>query len=180
MGPQKLLADVREYGIVHLGACISPFNAWLIMRGLVTLPLRMKQHADNALKVARFLQSRSGVTAVRYPGLEGHPQYAVAQKQMTQHAGMLNFSLEIELLENFEFLKTLNMIKHAVSLGHDQSLILFIPTIFFFEDMVNFDERQQEKYTHIMGEGVYRFSVGIEDAEAIINDLDQALRKVGL
>jgi len=180
MGPRKLLADVREYGIVHLGACISPFNAWLIMRGLVTLPLRMKQHAENGLKVARFLQSRPGVANVRYPGLEDHPQYTVAKKQMNGNAGMLNFSLEIELLQNFEFLKALKMIKHAVSLGHDQSLILFIPTIFFFEDMVNFNERQQEKYTKIMGEGIYRFSVGIEDADAIIDDLDLALKKVGL
>jgi cystathionine beta-lyase/cystathionine gamma-synthase len=180
MGPCKLLADVREYGIVHLGACISPFNAWLIMRGLVTLPLRMKQHAENALKVARFLKSCPGVTNVRYPGLEDHPQHAVAKKQMSGNAGMLNFSLEIELLQNFEFLKALKLIKHAVSLGHDQSLILFIPTIFFFEDMVNFDERQQEKYAKIMGEGIYRLSVGIEDADAIINDLDQAFDKVGL
>jgi len=180
MGPRKLLADVREYGIVHLGACISPFNAWLIMRGLVTLPLRMKQHAENGLKVARFLQSRPGVANVRYPGLENHPQYTVAKKQMNGNAGMLNFSLEIELLQNFDFLKALKMIKHAVSLGHDQSLILFIPTIFFFEDMVNFNERQQEKYTNIMGEGIYRFSVGIEDADAIITDLEQAFDKVGL
>jgi len=150
------------------------------MRGLVTLPLRMKQHAENGLKVARFLQSRPGVANVRYPGLEDHPQYTVAKKQMNGNAGMLNFSLEIELLQNFEFLKALKMIKHAVSLGHDQSLILFIPTIFFFEDMVNFNERQQEKYTKIMGEGIYRFSVGIEDADAIIDDLDLALKKVGL
>jgi cystathionine beta-lyase/cystathionine gamma-synthase len=180
MGPRKLLADVREYGIVHLGACISPFNAWLIMRGLVTLPLRIRQHAENALKVARFLQSRPGVTHVRYPGLEDHPQHAVAQKQMTGYAGMLNFSLETELLQNFAFLKELRMIKHAVSLGHDQSLILFIPTVFFFEDMVNFDDRQQEKYASIMGDGIYRLSVGLEDAGAIVEDLDQAFKKVGL
>lgn len=180
MGPRKLLADVREYGIVHLGACISPFNAWLIMRGLVTLPLRMKQHAENALKIARFLQSRPGVTNVRYPGLEDHPQHAVARKQMSGYAGMLNFSLEIELLRNFDVLKAFTLIKHAVSLGHDQSLILFIPTVFFFDDMVNFDERQQEKYAAVMGEGIFRFSVGLEDPDAIINDLEQALSKVGL
>lgn len=180
MGPRKLLADVREYGIVHLGACISPFNAWLIMRGLVTLPLRMKKHADNALKVAQFLKSHPGVSQVRYPGLADHPQHAVAQKQMTGFSGMLNFSLDIELLQNFTFLKELHMIKHAVSLGHDQSLILYIPTVFFFEDMVKFDDVQKEKYTKIMGEGIYRFSVGIENADDIMEDLDQAMNKVGL
>ncbi|MCG6911102.1 MAG: PLP-dependent aspartate aminotransferase family protein [Deltaproteobacteria bacterium] len=180
VGPRKLLADVREYGIVHLGACISPFNAWLIMRGLVTLPLRMEKHADNAIKVAEFLQTRKGVTHVRYPGLADHPQHGLACKQMGNFSGMLNFSLEIELLRNFEFLKALQMIKHAVSLGHDQSLILFIPTVFFFEDMVNFNESQQKKYARIMGDGIYRFSVGIEDADAIIADLEQAFDRVGL
>jgi cystathionine beta-lyase/cystathionine gamma-synthase len=140
----------------------------------------MKQHAENAQKVAQFLQSRSGIAHIRYPGLENHPQHRVAKNQMSGYAGMLNFSLEIDLLQNFAFLKALKLIKHAVSLGHDQSLILFIPTVFFFDDMVNFDEQQREKYANIMGEGIYRFSVGIEDADAIIADLEQAFQKVGL
>ncbi len=180
MGPHKLLADVREYGIVHLGACISPFNAWLIMRGLVTLPLRMKQHALNAQKITEFLASQKGVFRVHYPGHPDHPQHAVAQKQMAGFSGMLNFSLNIDLLKNFEFIKALKLIRHAVSLGHDQSLILFIPTVFFFEDMVQFDEDQKEKYSQLMGDGVYRFSVGLESPEAIIEDLSQALKAVGM
>ena len=94
---------------------------------------------------------------------------------MSEFSGMMNFSLDAELMENFEFLESLEIITHAVSLGHDQSLILYIPTMFFFDDMVQFDERQKEKYTKIMGEGIFRFSVGIEDAEDIIRDLDQAL-----
>jgi len=180
MGPRQLLADIREYGIVHLGACISPFNAWLIMRGLVTLPLRMKQHALNAHKVTQFLASQTGVFRVHYPGHPDHPQYEVAQKQMSDFSGMLNFSLNLELLQNFDFIKSLRLIRHAVSLGHDQSLILFIPTVFFFEDMVQFDAHQKEKYAHIMGEGIYRFSVGLESPEVIIEDLSQALEIVGL
>lgn len=178
MGPQNLLADVREYGIVHLGACISPFNAWLIMRGLVTLPLRMQRHAENALSVARFLESRKEVTLVRYPGLESHPQHAVAANQMTGFSAMLNFSLDTDLMTNFSFLKELELITHAVSLGHDQSLIIYIPTLFFFEDMVKFDDAQKEKYSRIMGDGLFRFSVGLEDAEDIIADLEQAIEAV--
>lgn len=178
MGRQNFLADVREYGIVHLGACISPFNAWLIMRGLVTLPLRMKRHADNALKVARYLEAHSKVTQVRYPGLESHPQYQVAVAQMADFSGMLNFSLDTDLMSNFAFLKQLRLITHAVSLGHDQSLIIYIPTLFFFEDMVKFDEAQKEKYTQIMGDGVFRFSVGLENPEDIIADLDRAIKSV--
>jgi cystathionine beta-lyase/cystathionine gamma-synthase len=140
----------------------------------------MQKHAENAEKIARFLQNRKGVFKVRYPGLKDHPQHAVAVKQMQGYSGMMNFSLDLELLQNFEFLKELKIVKHAVSLGHDQSLILFIPTLFFFEDMVQFDDVQKERYTQIMGDGIYRLSVGIEDADDLIADLDQALHKVGL
>jgi len=178
MGRKKLLADVREYGIVHLGACISPFNAWLIMRGLVTLPLRMQKHSANATEVARFLESHPRVTEVRYPGLESHPQHDVAARQMSEFSGMINFSIDAELMDNFKFLENLRIITHAVSLGHDQSLILYIPTMFFFDDMVQFDEPQKAKYSKIMGEGIFRFSVGIENADDLIRDLKQALERI--
>jgi methionine-gamma-lyase len=175
LGEKKFLTDVREYGVVHLGACISPFNAWLIMRGIITLPLRMQKHSENALKVARFLESHEKVKEVRYPGLPNHPQHEVARKQMTAFSGMMNFTLHCELLQNFEFLKNLKVITHAVSLGHDQSLIYYVPTAFFFHDMVVFDEKQKEKYWGIMGDGLFRFSVGIEDPDDLIEDLAQAL-----
>jgi len=175
MGSKTLLAKIRESGVVHLGACISPFNAWLIMRGIVTLPLRMEKHSDNAMKVAEYLNSHEKVESVRYPGLASHPQYQIAKGQMTSFSGMINFSLGLELMENFEFLKKLKLIKHAVSLGHDQSLIVYVPTMFFFDDMVVFNDEQKKKYTDIMGEGIYRFSVGIEDPEDIIQDLAQAM-----
>jgi cystathionine gamma-synthase/methionine-gamma-lyase len=178
MGPKGLLARVRECGIVHLGACASPFNAWLIMRGLVTLPLRMQKHSANAMEVARFLESHPKVTRVRYPGLETHPQHDLAARQMSQFSGMMNFSIRAGLEENFRFLENLKMITHAVSLGHDQSLIIYIPTPFFFEDMVRLDEPRQQKYSNIMGEGTFRFSVGIESPEDIIGDLEQALETV--
>lgn len=175
MGRKKFLAQVREYGVVHLGVCISPFNAWLIMRGIVTLPLRMQKHADNALAAARFLESHARVRAVRYPGLASHPQHALARKQMQGFSGMMTFSLDCDLMENFAFIKRLRLITHAVSLGHDQSLIFYLPTAFFFQDMVVFGDRQKEKYSQIMGDGVFRFSVGIEDPADIVADLSQAL-----
>jgi cystathionine beta-lyase/cystathionine gamma-synthase len=175
MGNKALLAKIRESGVVHLGACISPFNAWLIMRGIVTMPLRMQKHNDNAMKVAQYLNSHKKVEHVRYPGLENHPHHQVAKTQMDGFSGMLTFSLGLELMENFEFLKKLKLIKHAVSLGHDQSLIVYVPTMFFFDDMVVFNDEQKKKYTDIMGEGIYRFSVGIEDPEDIIQNLSQAI-----
>jgi cystathionine gamma-synthase/methionine-gamma-lyase len=175
MGKKEFLKDVREYGIVHLGACISPFNAWMIMRGSITLPLRMKRHCENALKVAEFLESHPKVKSVRYPGLKSHPQHDIAKKQMTAPSAMLNFNLKAELMEHFEFIKSLNLITHAVSLGHDMSLIIYIPTAFFFDDMVVMNDVQKERYTNIMGDGIFRLSVGIEDPDDIIADLKQAL-----
>ena len=179
LGSRSFLADVREYGVVHLGACISPFNAWLIMRGVVTLPMRMRQHSENALKVARFLEAHERVAQVRYPGLASHPQHEIARQQMRDFSGMMTFSLDCELLQNFEFLKQLGLITHAVSLGHDQSLIIYLPTVFFFQDMVELPEQRKMKYWNLMGDGVFRFSVGIEDADDLIADLAQALASIG-
>jgi cystathionine gamma-synthase/methionine-gamma-lyase len=178
LGSREFLAEVREAGVVHLGACISPFNAWLIMRGIVTLPMRMRQHSENALQVARFLEAHDRVAQVRYPGLPSHPQHEIARKQMSDFSGMLTFSLDCELLENFEFLKQLRIITHAVSLGHDQSLLFYLPTVFFFRDMVELPEQKQLKYWNQMGDGVFRFSVGIEDADDLIADLAQALESL--
>jgi len=175
MGKKEFINSIRERGIVHLGACISPFNAWLIMRGLVTLPLRMRKHSKSGMKVAQFLESHDKVAFVRYPGLQSHPQHEIAKKQMNGYSGMIVFNLGLELLKNFDFLSHLNLIKHAVSLGHDQSLIYYLPTGFFFEEMVVLDDRQKQKYTNLMGEGIYRLSVGIEDPDDIIEDLSQAI-----
>ena len=178
IGPRKLMTEIREYGIVHLGACASPFNAWLIMRGSVTLPMRMQKHCENAQRVAEFLESHPKVRSVRYPGLESHPGRAVAKRQMNGFGGMLNFNLKADMMQHFEFLKRLELITYAVSLGHDQSLIYYLPTEFFFADWGAMNEAQKEKYARIMGDGVFRLSVGIEDAGDIIDDLSRALDAV--
>ena len=178
IGPKRLLADIREYGVVHLGACISPFNAWLIQRGSVTLPLRMEKHSQNALKVAEFLESHPKVKSVTYPGLKSHPAYELTKRQMEAPSGMMNFNLNAGMMTHFEFLNNLHLITHAVSLGHDQSLMIYIPTDFFFEDMVVFTHAQKEKYRRLMGEGIFRLSVGIENANDIIDDLRRALDKL--
>ena len=175
IGKQAVLKDIREYGIVHLGACISPFNAWLILRGSISLPLRMQKHSQNAQAVADYLESHPKVNLVRYPGLESHPGCTTARKQMQGFSGMLNFNLHADLMAHLKFIQDLKLITHAVSLGHDQSLIMGVQTDFFFEDLVILNERQQEKYRRLMGEGVFRLSVGIEDEKDLIDDLKQAL-----
>jgi methionine-gamma-lyase len=178
IGPRAVLTEIRERGIVHLGACISPFNAWLIMRGSVTLPIRMARHSENGQKVAEFLASHPKVNSVRYPGLKSFPEHALAARQMSGPSGMMTFNLKAELMDHFAFIERLRLITHAVSLGHDQSLIFYLPTFFFFSDMVVMNDAQKEKYTKLMGDGIFRFSVGIEDADDIIADLDQALAGV--
>jgi cystathionine beta-lyase/cystathionine gamma-synthase len=98
---------------------------------------------------------------------------------MSEFSGMMNFTLDCELLENLEFIKKLELITHAVSLGHDQSLIFYLPTAFFFQDMVELSEEKKMKYWSLMGDGVFRFSVGIENPDDIIEDLARALDAFG-
>lgn len=171
IGEKKYLDIIRAQAQVNLGATISPFNAWLIMRGCVTLPLRMKQHNDNALKVARWLKEQPAVSFVAYAGLEDGPGYEVAKKQMSPgFGGMLSFGLKADHDTHNKFVSHLKVITSAVSLGHDASLIVFIGE----------DDERQYLYPKRFSNGFFRFSVGLEDPEDIIGDLKQALEAVSL
>ena len=90
-GKQSLIGPLRGEALVHYGGVISPFNAWLILRGMATLPIRMRCHEENALKVADFLQHHTGVEKVLYPGLATHPQHQLATQQMDNFSGMISF-----------------------------------------------------------------------------------------
>ncbi len=171
LGPKAIIDEIKAEAMVNLGGAISPFNAWLIMRGAVTLPLRMKQHNENALKVAKYLESLPCVSFVAYPGLESNPQYKVAKKQMINgFSGMISFGLNTDFDTHNAFVSNLKVITSAVSLGHDESLIVFLGPK---------DERQY-LYPDEFNNGFFRFSVGLEDAEDIIEDIRQALTKVKL
>ena len=169
IGKKKYLDVIRAEAQVNLGAAISPFNAWLIMRGSVTLPLRMKQHNDNALAVARWLEAQEKVSFVAYPGLESDPGYKTAVKQMSPgFGGVLSFGLKADHDTHNRFVSYLKVITSAVSLGHDESLIVFLGE----------DDERQYLYPGRFHNGFFRFSVGIEDPEDIIADLSQALDKL--
>lgn len=171
IGKTKYLDIIRAQSQINLGATISPFNAWLIMRGSVTLPLRMRQHNENALKVAKWLEAQPNVSFVSYPGLESHKGHEVAQKQMSPgFGGVLSFGLKADHDTHNRFVSHLKLITSAVSLGHDESLIVFIG---------DNDERQY-LYPEEFHNGFFRLSVGIEDTEDIIEDIKQALDAVGL
>lgn len=170
-GKTEYLDIIRAQSQVNLGGVISPFNAWLIMRGSVTLPLRMRQHNENAMAVARWLEAQPCVSFVAYPGLESNKGHKIAKKQMAPgYGGVLSFGLKTDHDTHNRFVQRLKVITSAVSLGHDESLIVFLGE----------DDERQYLFPEEFSNGFFRFSVGIEDAVDIIGDLKQALEAVGL
>jgi cystathionine gamma-synthase/methionine-gamma-lyase len=168
IGRKELVERIRRQAMVNLGGVISPFNAWLIMRGVVTLPLRMRQHSESALKLARFLEAHPAVAFAAYPGLPSHPQHETAKRQMRAFSGVIAFGLHTDAAGHNRFLNTLKLIVPAVSIGHDESLIVYVGPS---------DERNHF-YPPEFQNGHVRFSVGLEDTEDIIADLAQALDQV--
>ena len=171
MGKTELIDQIKELAMVNYGGILSPFNAWLIARGLVTVPLRMKQHSAVALAVAEYLETCPAVRFVWYPGLKSHPQHERAVKLMNgQYSGMISFDIKGDEKTHQKFLDSLHLVTHAVSLGDVESLIVYY-------------DKNSDKLPHypaIYQEGFYRFSVGLEDAEDVIDDLRQALESCGL
>jgi cystathionine beta-lyase/cystathionine gamma-synthase len=174
LGSSSALSGVRHL-LIHLGGVLSPFNAWLIMRGMATLPLRMRTHEQNALSVAQFLESHPAVTRVTYPGLTSHPQHALAARQMRNFSGMIAFQTNNASAQKKAFADDLEFIHYAVSLGHQRSLIYYVSTAELTETSYAFTERQLESYRDWAGDGVFRFSVGLEDSVDLIADLDACL-----
>ncbi|MDR1826000.1 MAG: aminotransferase class I/II-fold pyridoxal phosphate-dependent enzyme [Bifidobacteriaceae bacterium] len=169
VGRQDLLAPIRAQGQVNLGGSISPFAAWLIMRGSVTLPLRMRQHNESGLAVAGYLEGLDRVRFVTYPGLPSHPQHDVAARQMSPgYGGMIAFGLDGDKDVHNRFVSNLRVITSAVSLGHDESLIVFLGP----------DDERQHLYPAAYHQGFFRFSVGLEDTADLIEDIDQALARL--
>lgn len=167
LGSRELLAAVRNDAMVDIGGVISPFNAWLISRGAVTLPLRLRQHSASAQVVAEFLESHPAVSRVDYPGLPSHPQFAEASRQFPAGAGgMLAFAVVGGPEDQNAFVSRLKLITSAVSLGHDESLIVQVSRD--EPHTVNFPEVYQRS-------GLLRLSVGLEDGSDLVADIAQAL-----
>ena len=176
LGRSRDLDALSLEAMVHYGGILSPFNAWLIMRGAATFPLRMKAHEENALAVARFLESHAGVKRVLYPGLASHPQHALAQRQMRNFSGMLTFQTREDGRRVAErMIDTLEVIHYAVSLGHHRSLIYWIPTEMLMQSTFRLAPDAEARYRTFADDGVFRFSVGLEDPEDLCKDLDRAL-----
>ncbi len=175
LGPEQDIADVRRGPGIHMGGALSPFNAWLIIRGAATLPVRMHAHAEGALAVASFLESHPRVTKVLYPGLPSHPQYDLACRQMKNAAGMVSFQVQDGPGAARRFAKDLHTVHYAVSLGHHRSLVVYLPTADLLKTSFRMSAEQEAAYRAYAGDGLFRLSVGLEDAADIIADLEQAL-----
>ena len=161
---------IRYEAQVNVGSVISPFNAWQIFRGAVTFPLRMERINQSSLEIAQWLEQRKHVTFVSYPGLESHPHHDLAKRQMKGFGGVISFGVEADDKTVEKFCAHLKVVTFAVSLGHDESLIFPQPS---------YDERI-DLYPSQFHKGFIRFSVGLEDPQDIIQDLNKAFPAIGL
>lgn len=153
-----------------LGASAGPFDAWLTNLGLKTFELRMQRHCENAAQVARFLEGHPSVARVFYPGLESHPGHAIAKKQMFDYGGMLSFELKGGLQAGNRMMEKVRVCSLAVSLGNVDSLISHPASM--THTKVPPEARRKMGIT----DGLVRLSVGIENAEDLLDDLDQAMQ----
>lgn len=175
LGTQRDLTAMRQGMGIHMGGVLSPFNAWLTMRGIATLPLRMRAHEEGATAVARHLEGHPRVTRVIYPGLPSHPQHDLAQRQMKNFSGMVTFQTVDGEEDARKLADRLRVVHYAVSLGHHRSLVVYLPTANLLRSSFRMTPEQEVAYRSYAGDGVFRLSVGLEDAADLIADLDQAL-----
>jgi O-succinylhomoserine sulfhydrylase len=154
----------------HTGPALSPFNAWVLLKGLETLAVRVQYGNDSAMRVAQFLEGHPAVSWVRYPFLESHPQYDLAKRQMTGGGTVVTFELKGGTKERaFEVLDKLKIVDISNNLGDAKSLITHPATT------THRAMGPEGRAAIGLGDGVVRISVGLEGTEDLINDLDQAL-----
>lgn len=172
VGTKKLMDTVRDDTLKNLGGVIGPFDAYLLIRGLKTLEVRMKKHCSNAMAIAKYLEAHPKVATVFYPGLPSHPQHELAKNQMDDFGGMVCFELKKGLEAGVTFMNSLQFCRLAVSLGDVDTLIQHPASMTHW--YISREEREKSGIT----DGLVRMSLGIEDPEDIIRDLEQALAQV--
>jgi len=168
IGRRELIQPVKDQAMVDVGGVVSPFNAWQIMRGSVTLPLRLRQHLASAPVLAEILEADPRVAFVAYPGLSSHPQHEVAARQFDGrgYGAMMAFAVNGDADTQNRFVANLRLITSAVSLGHDESLIVHVGTE---GPRVRTYPAPFRRFGHL------RFSVGLEDVDDLRADLLGAL-----
>lgn len=172
LGNVAFIIKVRVQLQRDLGAALSPFNAFLFLQGLETLPLRVKKHSENALEIARFLKKHPSVTWVNYPGLEDHPSHKLAAKYLrSKFGGIVGFGIKGGLEAGKRFINSVKLLSHLANIGDAKSLVIH-PASTTHQQLT----RKEQEETGVT-EDFIRLSVGLEDVENIKEDIDQALKQ---
>lgn len=174
-GRKDLIEKIRSRAGVYLGASMPAMNAWLVMRGVDTLYPRIKTISETASQVAAFLEGHPSVTAVTYPGLTSHPQHDLAKRQMDVFGGMLTFQVADPARMAQQLSERLRIAHYAFSLGHQRSIVVLLDTSEMMSSTYQLEGEGLEEYRRFAGDGVFRLSIGLEAANDLIDDLDQAL-----
>lgn len=170
LGNVAFVFKVRLQLLRDLGPCLSPFNSFLFLQGLETLALRMERHSENALKAASYLQDHPAVAWVNYPGLESHPSHALAKKYLRgRYGAILGFGIKGGLESGRRFIESLKLFSHLANIGDSKSLVIH-PASTTHQQLTS----SEQAATGVTPDFI-RISIGIEDIEDIIADLDQAL-----
>ncbi len=169
LGTEKYVLEDLQPFTRHTGPAMSPFNAWVLLKGLETLELRVQRHCENALALAQFLEQQPGIERVLYPGLESHPQAALARRQMGGPSSLVTFTIEGGKERAFSFLNSLKLIDISNNLGDSKSLITHPATT------THQRLKPEERAAMGIGDGMVRLSVGLEDVEDVKEDIFQAL-----
>jgi cystathionine beta-lyase/cystathionine gamma-synthase len=170
-GSKELIEPMKKLRRI-LGGVLDPHAAWLMLRGMKTLAVRMEKHNQNGQKIAEYLQSHPKVERVYYPGLSTHPQYSLAKRQMKGFGGVLSFELKGDLNSAIRFVDSLKLALIGASLGGPETLVSQPSTVSHY--FMNPEERRKAG----IADSLIRLSLGIEDADDIVADLDQAFEKV--
>jgi methionine-gamma-lyase len=171
-GSFEMINEIKMTTLKDIGATMSPHDAWLIMRGIKTLPIRMDRHCSNAQTVAEFLEAHPMVSSVYYPGLKSHSGHKFIGKQMKAAGGVIAFELNTDLAGGTAFIDQMQLFSIAVSLGDAESLIQHPAS------MTHSPYTPEERENAGISDSLIRISVGLENVEDIIADLTQSLEKL--
>lgn len=168
-GTSEMIQHIKLTALKDIGATMSPHDAWLILRGIKTLPIRVERHCANAQKVAEFLEQHPKIETVYYPGLPSHPGYKYIGNQMKAAGGVIAFELKGDLAAGEAFINRMQLFSIAVSLGDAESLIQHPAS------MTHSPYTQEERLAAGISDSLIRISVGLENVEDLIADLAQSL-----
>lgn len=175
VGRKADIERIRASAGVHLGATLCAHSAWLILRGAETLFPRMEACSRSAQRIAEFLGAHRAVLQVNYPGLSSHPQHELARRQMHAHGGVIAFQTRDPHRVAKQMAAGFKVIHYAVSLGHQRSNIVLLPTDEMMRSTYHLEGPQLEDYRRYAGEGIFRLSAGLEAVEDLIADLAEVL-----